>query len=156
MIPWPEKGVITIMKCILKLVPVLLVCSVFFASYSQASSHTILFTGEKLSPAEGRRLNCGGKLRALVKDVSGKGEHLLEARWIGPEGKVRQYSKQTVIVGAEPADSWVWLEFDTAGCGREPSGFSDAGAQERFGAWRVEVSLDSRLVDRAEFAGPCC
>lgn len=143
------------MKLILRLIPVLLV-SVIFASFAHASSHTILFTGERLSPAEGRKLNCGGKVRAQVKDVSGKGKHLLEARWVGPEGRVRQYSKQTVIVGTEPADAWVWLEFVPAGCAGEPGGFSDAGAMERFGAWRVEVSLDSRLVDTAEFAGPCC
>ncbi len=95
-------------------------------------------------------------MRALVKDVSGKGKHLLEARWVGPEGRVRQYSKQTVIVGTERADDWVWLEFVPEGCAGEPGGFSDVGAKERFGAWRVEVSLDSRLVDTAEFAGPCC
>ncbi|MBI5453993.1 MAG: hypothetical protein HY956_05140 [Deltaproteobacteria bacterium] len=143
------------MKLILRLIPVLLV-SVLSASFAHASSHTILFIGERLSPAEGRKLNCGGKVRTLVKDVSGKGKHLLEARWVGPEGRVRQYSKQTVIVGTEPADAWVWPEFVPAGCAGEPGGFSDAGAKERFGAWRVEVSLDSRLVDSAEFAGPCC
>ncbi|MBI4949823.1 MAG: hypothetical protein HY955_06730 [Deltaproteobacteria bacterium] len=144
------------MKLIFKVIPALLVSYLLSASFAHASSHIIIFTGERLSATEGRRLNCGGKLRALVKDVSGKGEHTLEARWIGPEGKVRQYSRQKVVVGAGPVDALVWLEFDQAPCAEEPAGFSDAGAIKRFGHWKVEVSLDSRLVESAEFVGSCC
>ncbi|MCG3205439.1 MAG: hypothetical protein KCHDKBKB_02160 [Elusimicrobia bacterium] len=83
-----------------------------------------------------------------------KGEHLLEGRWITPQGRPQEYTRVPIQLGGLGGRAaYFWIRFNnepTIGQGFSALESKDS-ANDFNGDWTLETSLDGRLINRSTF-----
>lgn len=99
---------------------------------------------------------CASRVHVVVKGVSVSGRHVLEADWIGPDGRRLKHSRQEFKVKKRPVDAWVWLELGPDLRGRTFSAsIPSRGFKGLTGWWTVKVYLDDAQIGDKGFIVTC-
>lgn len=100
--------------------------------------------------------DCASRVHVVVEGVSGPGRHVLEADWIGPDGKRLKHSRQEFKVKKRPVDAWVWLEPAPDLRGKTLFASSPSRAFKGLtGWWTVKVYLDDAQIGDKGFIVVC-
>lgn len=132
----------------------LMLSGVSFAG-SEGFAGVILSEDAKVRKDTGT-FDCANRVHVIVEGVSGPGRHVLEADWIGPNGKTLKHSRQEFRVKNRPVDAWVWLEPGPDLRGKALSAsIASRGLKNLTGWWTVKVFLDDGHISDKGFIVVC-
>lgn len=100
---------------------------------------------------------CYGKIHGYIRlPKRESGKHVIESRWIAPDGKVAADSRNTVDFQPARSTAYVWLGFPESNA---LLGTPDADDEENRlnfkGVWRVEVRWDEQPLLQKTFNVRC-
>lgn len=99
------------------------------------------------------QFNCRNKVYIdFIFDAEKGSNHLLEAFWIGPDGKQKEYTRYESIGNR----AWLWLKLHPSFGGGLLSGIDpSAGMSDFIGKWKVKIYLDGKLLEKRFFYVVC-